>query len=165
MSPEELAAIRERRGIRLPDAPTASEDIAALLAEIERLRGERDTVVFLSDAAATREAAQTAALQARLDKVRALADSMDREAPKPQPGGFIADAIRQALDGNGDANAAHQPETLATTLTDLDRRAIAEEVVRINQEAMLIRNRRASDEEIARGPLQFERSKLDGCDQ
>ncbi|WP_417220533.1 hypothetical protein [Arthrobacter sp.] len=79
------------------------------------------------------------------------------------PGEFLC-PCGAYTDGTIDAHVAHQAEELATTLADLDRRAIAEEVVRINQEIMLIRNRRAIDEEIARGPLQFERRKFDGED-
>ena len=46
MTPEplDLDAIRARRGIRLPDAPTASEDLAALLAHIDALTAKLDAV-------------------------------------------------------------------------------------------------------------------------
>lgn len=83
MTPDELTDSEWREFQAIPDQGYShrawvdariAERTTALLAEVERLN-------------------------ARLDKVRALADSMDREAPKPQPGGFIADAIRQALDG------------------------------------------------------------------
>lgn len=75
MTPEELAAIHERRGIRLPDAPTASEDIAALLAEVERLTEviERRGISYY-----TAEAKGVA--EARLDKVRVLHSPV---APSP----------------------------------------------------------------------------------
>lgn len=57
--------------------------------------------------------------------------------------------------------AEHQATMLAPVLANINRREIAEEVVRINQEAMLIHNRRAIEEELARGPLQFEKRTFD----
>jgi hypothetical protein len=73
MSNEELAAIRERsesiaRWKGREEWSIAQEDRKALLAEVERLRGERDEIA----AAAGKAAYERDRLQARLDKVRAL---------------------------------------------------------------------------------------------
>lgn len=38
-------------------------------------------------------------LRATVDRVRALADKLDTESPKPGPGGFLAEEIRRTLSG------------------------------------------------------------------
>lgn len=119
MSPEELAAIRERAltlhtalrtGTLLPRLDQSVADLSTLLAEVERLNNELDTanrVILLGEDQMGRD-------KARLGKVRALAERWRykgefgwgawQEGYGPDPEGAALDhaatELLQALDGS-----------------------------------------------------------------
>jgi hypothetical protein len=84
----------------------AADELAAMRAERDAERAKVE-VLLLGDKAlqariwlgeeCARLKAERDRLAATVERVRALADRMERESPKPGPGGFLADELRTTL--------------------------------------------------------------------